>query len=105
MSSATTELLRLLKPPAEKWALPSLEAIERGYGSALPDDYMWLAETYGLGVISRTFSIFPPLGAGEIGTRSGVFPTAAEWSVSDRENEGLDPEYLKPGALLMWGFD
>ncbi|SEN74363.1 hypothetical protein [Actinacidiphila rubida] len=103
--SSKAELLRLLQPPAEKWPLPSREEIEQGYGSALPADYLWLAGTYGLGEISRYLSIFPPLAASEIGTRTGVFPTSAESSEFDDGNEGLDPAYLKPGGLLMWGFN
>ena len=103
--SAKAELLRLLEPPAEKWTVPGPEEIVRGYGSALPADYMWLAETYGLGVISRYLSIFPPLAAAEIGTRSGVYPTSAEVSEFAEENVGLDPAYLEPGGLLMWGFN
>ncbi|MFI1092801.1 hypothetical protein [Streptomyces sp. NPDC020917] len=103
--SVKAELVRLLEPPAEKWPIPGAEEIVRGYGSALPADYMWLAETYGLVEISRYLSIFPPLPASEIGTRSGVFPTSGEVSEFEEENVGLDPAYLEPGGLLMWGFN
>lgn len=103
--SSRAELLRLLEPPAEKWPVPGPEEIARGYGSALPADYMWLAETYGLGVISRYLTLFPPLVAAEIGTRSGVFARSAEFSEFPERNEGLDPSYLAPGGLLMWGFN
>ncbi|MEY9871643.1 hypothetical protein ABH931_001116 [Streptacidiphilus sp. MAP12-33] len=103
--SSKAELLQLLEPSAEKWPLPSREEIVRGYGSALPADYMWLAETYGPMEISRYLSIFPPLAASEIGTRSGVFPISAELSEFPEENKGLEPAYLKPGGLLMWGFN
>ncbi|MGF1426161.1 hypothetical protein [Kitasatospora sp. LaBMicrA B282] len=97
------ELLRLLEPPAEKWPVPSPEEIVRGYGRALPADYMWLAETYGSGEISRYLSIYPPLSAAEIGTRPGVFPLSAEPPEDEKEYESLDPAYLQPGGLLMWG--
>ncbi len=32
------DLLRLLRPPAEKWVPPGLDEIVRGYGTALPAD-------------------------------------------------------------------
>ena len=105
MSSSKAELLRLLYPPAEKWPLPSQEEIVRGYGSALPTDYMWLAETYGPVEISRYLGIFAPLAASEIGTHPGVYPISAELFdfAAENEREGLDPAYLEPGGLLAWG--
>ncbi|AUG77207.1 hypothetical protein CFP65_2373 [Kitasatospora sp. MMS16-BH015] len=98
------ELQQLLEPPAEKWPLPSPAEIEQAYGSALPTDFLWLAETYGSGEIARYLSLFPPLRAAEIGMRSGVHPFSAAPSEYEEENEGLDPAYLEPGGLLTWGF-
>lgn len=103
--SSRVELLRLMPPLAEKWPVPDPNEIVRSYGSPLPSDFMWLAETYGPGAIARTLSIFPPLPAAVIGTRPVVFATEATVSEFEERNEGLDPAYLEPGALLMWGFN
>jgi hypothetical protein len=43
--SSCEDLLRLLQPPAEKWVPPAPDEIVRGYGRALPADFMWLMET------------------------------------------------------------
>jgi len=103
--SSKEELLRLLEPPADKWPLPSPDEIVRAYGSALPADYMWLAETYGPGEIAGLLYLLPPLTAAEIGKSSGVCRFTGRNSEYDWENEGLDPAYLEPGALLMWAAD
>lgn len=98
--SAREELLRLLEPPAEKWVPPAPEEIVRGYGTALPADFLWLMETYGPGEVSDYLGIYPPVGAAEIGEGPGVCPTAA---VEEEGMEGIESEYLVHGGLFVWG--
>ena len=98
--SPRDELLRLLEPPAEKWALMSTDEIVRGYGTELPRDYLWLMGTYGPGEVSDYLAIVPPVSASEIGIVSGVCPGAAEEAEGV---EGIEPEYLVHGGLFAWG--
>ncbi|MEZ0091719.1 hypothetical protein [Streptacidiphilus sp. EB129] len=98
--SSRDELLRLLKPPAEKWALLSTDEILHGYGTALPGDYLWLMETYGPGEVSDYLGILPPVGASEIAKVPGICPGAAE---QEEGVEGIEPEYLVHGGLFVWG--
>ncbi|MHA6761480.1 hypothetical protein [Streptacidiphilus sp. PAMC 29251] len=100
--SSRDALLRLLEPPAEKWVLPSPEEIVRGYGTALPADFLWLMETYGPGDVSDYVRILPPVSASEIGKVSGVCPGAAEL---EEGVEGIEPEYLVHGGLFVWGLN
>lgn len=100
--SSREDLLRLLEPPADTWALPGLDDIMRWYGTALPADFVWLMETYGPGEISDYLGILPPFPPSEIGTLTGVLPTAAEQMEG---MEGIEPEYLLLGGLFMWGYN
>jgi len=95
------ELLRLLEPPAEKWVPLTRGEIVRGYGTALPADYLWLMETYGPGEISDYLGILPPVRASEVGRTPGVCPGAAELMEGV---EGIEPEYLVHGGLFVWGY-
>ncbi|MFF7213793.1 hypothetical protein ACFZAU_25180 [Streptomyces sp. NPDC008238] len=53
--SLRDELVRLLEPPAGKWAeLLSPQEIVQGYGTGLPTDYLWLMETYGRAISPTT---------------------------------------------------
>lgn len=103
--SSREELLRLLEPPSEKWALPSSEEIERGYGTALPADYMWPSEVYGPGAIADYLSILAPLPASDVGTAPGVAPMSAEQFLQFDEPADIDPAYLEPAGLVVWGLD
>lgn len=100
--SARDDLLRLLEPPAEKWVPPDRDEILRGYGTALPSDFLWLMETYGPGEISGSLGILPPVRAAEIGKISGVCPSCAH---PDEGVEGIEPEYLVNGGLFIWGMN
>lgn len=99
--SSRDDFSRLVEPPVGKWALPSLEEIVQGYGTALPADYLWLMETYGPGEISSYLSILPPIPASDIGKVPGVCPTAAQ---PEEGVEGIEPGYLKFGGLLALGY-
>ncbi|MGW5352612.1 hypothetical protein ACWERV_19140 [Streptomyces sp. NPDC004031] len=99
--STRDELLRLLEPPAQKWVPPAPDEIVRGYGTALPADFLWLMETYGPGLISDYFGILPPVRASEVGETFGVLSTAA---VEQEGLEGIEPEYLVQGGLVLWGY-
>jgi hypothetical protein len=101
-SSSRDDLLRLLEPPADKWVAPGLDEIVRGYGTALPADFLWLMETYGPGEISDYLGILPPVGASEVGKTRGVNPGAAEL---EEGVEGIEPEYLVHGGLFVWGLN
>ncbi|MFF3559433.1 hypothetical protein ACFYXS_05255 [Streptomyces sp. NPDC002574] len=79
----------------------STDEIVRGYGTALPADYLWLMETYGPGEISHYLGIHAPVGASEVGKVSGVSPSEA---YPDEGVEGLYPEYLVYGGLFVWGY-
>lgn len=100
--SPRDELLRLLTPPGEKWAVPSRSEIAQAYEAGLPSDFLWLMETYGPGEISDYLGILPPVSASVIGKVSGVSPTKAE---PDEGVEGIEPEYLVRGGLLVWGYN
>lgn len=99
--STRDELLRLLEPPAEKWASPARDEIVHVYGTPLPADFLWLMETYGPGLISDYLGIVPPVRASEVGGGFGVLPTAA---MEQEGVEGIEPEYLVQGGLFLWGF-
>ncbi|CAG6397426.1 hypothetical protein NMG29_24900 [Streptomyces cocklensis] len=96
------ELLRILEPPAEKWVPPNRDEIVRGYGTALPADYLWLMETYGPGEVSGYLGILPPVRPSEIGNIFGILQSAAEMQEGV---EGIEPEYLVHGGLFMWGYN
>ncbi|WP_037606569.1 hypothetical protein [Streptacidiphilus rugosus] len=94
------ELVRLLVPPTEPWAVPAPDEIARWYGTPLPSDFLWLMERYGPGLVSDYLGILPPVAEGATGEVHGVGPCAIEpmegW-------EGIEPEYLVHGGLYGWG--